>query len=182
MKKMNRERLTRKISHELKEFLTIFVFLAPFFFSFTAYGMNVARNLGHPYFHYGAALVNAFVLARIVLTVELIGLGRRLEKAPLLVPTLYKSAVFTVLYLAFHILETTVHAFIHGEHLASNPKMELIYGNANVLSQATFIFLAFIPFFALREVRRVLGNDNFLSLFLRRGQPLDSEMPLRRVG
>jgi len=59
--------------------------------------------------------------------------------------------------------------------------MELIYGNANVLSQATFIFLAFIPFFALREVRRVLGNDNFLSLFLRRRQPLDSEIPLRRI-
>ena len=178
---MKKEKLTWKISHEIKEFLTVFLFLAPFFFSFTAYGMNVARNLGHPYFHYGAALVNAFVLAKIVLTGELIGLGRRVEKAPLLVPTLYKSAVFTVFYLAFHILETTVQAFIHGQHLASNPNIELIYGNAKILSQATFIFLAFIPFFALREVRRVLGNDNFLSLFLRRGQPLDSEIPLRRI-
>jgi len=178
---MDKERVTRKISHEIKEFLTVFVFIAPFFFSFTAYAMNVARNLGHPYFHYGAALVNGFVLAKIVLTGERIGLGRRVEKAPLLVPTLYKSAVFTVLYLAFHTLETTVHAFIHGQHLASNLDMELIYGNVKIFSQATFIFLAFIPFFALREVRRVLGNDNFLYLFLRRRRPLDSDMPLRRT-
>jgi hypothetical protein len=179
---MNKERLTRKISHQIKEFLTVFLFLAPFFFSFTAYGMYVARNLGHPYFHYGAALVNALVLSRIVMTGEQIGLGRRVEKTPLLVPTLYKSAVFTVFYLAFHILETTVHAFIHGQHLASSLYMELISGNGKILSQATFIFLAFIPFFALREVRRVLGNTNFRYLFLGRGQPLDSDMPLRRIG
>jgi hypothetical protein len=59
--------------------------------------------------------------------------------------------------------------------------MELIYGNGKILSQATFIFLAFIPFFALREVRRVLGNDNFHHLFFDRGQPPDSDMPLRRI-
>jgi len=177
---MNRERLTRKISHEIKEFLMVFVFLAPFFFSFTAYGMNVARNLGHPYFHYGAALVNAFVLAKIVLIGELIGLGRYFEKLPIVVPTLFKSAVFTVLYLTVHTLERIVDALIHGARLASSLNMELIYGNGKILSQATFIFLAFIPFFALREVRRVLGNDNFRHLFFDRGQPPDS-VPLRRI-
>lgn len=43
---MNKGKLTRKISHEIKEFLTVFLFLAPFFLSFAVYGMYVARNLG----------------------------------------------------------------------------------------------------------------------------------------
>ena len=178
---MNKGKLTKKIGHEIKEFLTVFLFLAPLFFSFAAYGMYVARSVGHPYFQYGAALVNALALAKIVLIGELIGLGRYFEKLPLVVPTLYKSAVFTVLYLIFHTLESIVNAFIHGAHLASSLNMEMIYGNGKILSQATFIFLAFIPFFALREVRRVLGNDNFRHLFFDRGQPPDSDMPLRRI-
>ena len=94
---MDKGKLTRKIGHEIKEFLTVFLFLAPFFFSFAAYGMYVARSLGHPYFQYGAALLNALVLAKIVLIGEQTGLGRRFEKLPLVVPTLFKSAVFTIL-------------------------------------------------------------------------------------
>ena len=178
---MNKGKLTRKIGHEIKEFLTVFLFLAPFFLAFTAYGMNVARNLGHPYFHYGAAIVNALVLAKIVLIGELIGLGRYFEKLPLVVPTLFKSAVFTVLYLTVHTLERIVDALIHGARLASSLNMELIYGNGKILSQATFIFLAFIPFFALREVRRVMGNDHFRYLFFGRGQPPDSDIKLPRI-
>jgi hypothetical protein len=174
---MNKGKLTRKISHEIKEFLTVFLFLAPFFLSFAVYGMYVARNLGHPYFQYGAALVNALVLAKIVLIGEQTGLGRRFEKLPLVVPTLYKSAVSTMFYLAFRTLES----IIHGQHLGSGLNVEMIYGKGKMLSQATFIFLAFIPFFALREVRRVLGNDHFRYLFFGRGQPLDSDIKLPRI-
>lgn len=162
---MKKQKLQRKVGHELREFLTVFLFLVPFLFSFTAYGIYVAQEFGASSFHYGIAVVNALVLSKVILIGEVAGLGRQLEKKPLLISTLYKSAVFTIFFLAFHILENILHGCIHGRPLAGALNAELVFGKAKLLSLTAVIFLAFIPFFALREIRRVLGDDQFRHLF-----------------
>jgi hypothetical protein len=43
-----------------------------------------------------------------------------------------------------------------------------VAGTGEILARALTVFFAFIPLFALFETRRMMGEDEFLSLFLGR--------------
>ena len=57
--------LKGKLIHEGKEMLVIFLYLALFFCTFTAYRALVMHELGVSYFHYGFALLKALILAKV---------------------------------------------------------------------------------------------------------------------
>ena len=109
----------RRIAHEIKEFLTVFLFLAPFFMSFATYRICVVGETGSWYFNYGMALVNAIVLAKIIAIGELAKLGKTSENKALIVSTFHKAVAFTLLSLAFHAIEGTVRGILHGSAMPS---------------------------------------------------------------
>jgi hypothetical protein len=113
--------------------------------------------------------VNALVLSKIILIGELLGLGRRSEEKPLIVPSLHKAVVFTVFYLSFRALEDTAHSAFHGMRLSHALYESFIGDTHEHVARALVISFAAIPFFALRETRRVLGPEKFYSLFFRKG-------------
>lgn len=63
---------------------------------------------------YGFALVNALILAKIMLVAEGMGLGRAFEERPLFYSILYKSGVFAMTFLCFHVLEHTLMGVWNG--------------------------------------------------------------------
>ncbi|HUB32077.1 MAG TPA: hypothetical protein VMA31_03575, partial [Bryobacteraceae bacterium] len=63
---------------------------------------------------------------------------------------------------------------VHGATLAGAVHAVIVAGKGEVIVRALTIFFAFIPFFALFEVRRVMGEDRFLGLFLGREPRPDS--------
>jgi hypothetical protein len=168
---MNKESGKERIVHELREFLTVFLFLAPFFASFATY--RIYLKGGSELLALGLAMVNALVLAKIILIGEIARLGRRSENKPLLVSTIHKSLMFTLLYLAFHVLEEGVHGVLHG-HSFFRP---LVVEKEEFLGLGLVLFFAMIPFFAVREMRRVMGADNFRHLFLGRNRPEQFNQP-----
>jgi len=178
---MNREESVRNIRHEMVEFFSIFIFLAPFFLSVSIYRMYIERESGQVYFHCGAALVNALILSKIILIGEAAGLGRGSERRALLLSTIYKSFVFAVFYMAFYVLEEAVHAAWHDQRLGGALAKAVVYQRGELLSHFGFLFFAFIPFFALREIRRVLGVEEFRSLLLGRRRPPVEGPTLRRT-
>jgi hypothetical protein len=178
--------LSHKLAHEMKEFLAVFLFLAPFFLSITNYRMYLQGNFSHPLLAYAIALFNALVLSKIILLGELIHLGGRFRNRALLFITIDKAAVFTVLYFMVHLLEDGVRGSLHGKGFLESIHAEAFSNIGGLFARLLFVFFAFIPFFALMETRRVLGVDRFRELFLgathRRNGSNETPSPIRTVG
>jgi hypothetical protein len=158
--------LKEKATHELREFAVIAAYLAFFFFAVAAYSMLLLNQFRVSYFVYGTALINALVIAKVILIGEYARLGKKHESKPLFQAALYKAFLFSLLVFAFHIVEEAIKRRWHGENFATT------YHGIRVnelLARSVVIFCAFLPLFAFRELRRVLGEDNFSSLFFRSG-------------
>ena len=87
------------------------------------------------------------------------------KDAPLIHPTLFKSAAFAIVLGGFKILEETVIGLYHGhtfnESLTSNPGGTL----KGILTLMALVAVLLIPFFGFTELRRVFGEDKLEKLF-----------------
>jgi hypothetical protein len=159
--------LKQRIIHESREFLKVFLFVAPFFCAFATYRMLLLDQFEEKYFAYGTAFVNALVLSKIILLGEYLRLGKRLEHKPLIYSTIYKSFLFTLLVAVFHVLEDAVKGLLHGETISSVFAALGGQGITEVLGRGLVMFWAFLPFFAMRETARILGEARLTDLFFR---------------
>ena len=160
--------------HELREFVTVFFFLAPFFLAFEAYRLYLEGNLGEPLLAFGMALFNALVLSKVILIGEMAHLGKLSRNRPLLVTTVHKAAMFAILYTLFHVLEQGIRGIVRGESFLEAVRAEALRPSGGPAIRMVVVFFAFVPFFALRELRRVIGEERFQQLFLGSGRHLTS--------
>jgi hypothetical protein len=161
---------TQRITDEVAEFLVVFLFIAPFVITLATYRIFIGTHESTLYV-YLAALVNALVLSKVVRTGEMIGLGKTSENKPLILPTLHKSFVFSLFYVAFLGLESTGHNLLHGRGLFAALDVGFVAEKAELLMRGLVTFFGAIPFFALREVRRILGPDTLRDLFFGTARP-----------
>jgi hypothetical protein len=161
--------LKQKLTHEAKELLGIFLFLVVFFEAFGIYRVLLLREFQLEFVRYAAPIVSALVLAKVILIGEFAGLGKRSEQQRLIISTIYKAFVFGLLAVGFHVLEEAVRALVHHKGLAEAFEvLRTASGRYELLGQCLVLFCAFIPFFAFRETRRVLGGSRLYDLFFRR--------------
>jgi hypothetical protein len=107
-------------------------------------------------------------------------LGRGLEQKPLIVPTLYKTAVFTLFVVAFAVLEHAIKGLWTGTGIMGGVAEFFEKGSHELLANSLVVFVAFIPFFGVKELGRVVGEEKIRRLFFRRRDP-DSAAAERRV-
>ena len=164
---MDKGSLKQKIIHELGEYLTIFLFVAPLFLAFSTYSMLLLNHFRDKSFEYGTAFVNALVLSKIILIGEHLRVGHRQEHRPLIYSTIFKSFAFTLLVAVFHMLENAIKGLFRGEGMPST--FAALSGGdiRELLGRSVALFFAFLPFFALRETGRVLGGRRLADLFFR---------------
>jgi len=86
-----RTSLKQKTAHEFGEMAIVFLYLAFFFCAVATYGMLLLGKFQISYFTYGAALVNALVVAKVILIGEAVHYGRKLEAKPLIYSVFYKA-------------------------------------------------------------------------------------------
>jgi hypothetical protein len=161
-----RSELKAKAKHELKELVMIFLYLAFFFCALTTYTMLLMDEFHVRYWSYAFALINALVITKVIMIGEYAKVGRRYEARPLFVSSIYKAFLFGLLVFGFHILEEAIKRLVHGSNPAKAPhgiRMDELAGRCIV------IFCTFIPLFAFREFRRVLGEDKFHALLFKSG-------------
>jgi hypothetical protein len=156
--------LKQKVAHELEEMAMIFLYLAFFFCSIATYSMLLLNKFQISYFTYGAALINALVIAKVILIGEYAHLGKKQEAKPLIYSSAYKAFLFSLLVFAFHIVEEAIKHLVHGQRLAEAIRDVRI---DDLLSRTVIIFCTFIPLFAFREMQRVLGEEQFRTLLFR---------------
>ena len=142
--------------HELIEYWINFAYLTVFLAAFVWY-----RRL----------TIEAAVLAKVIMVGDILRLGRGLERKPLILPTLYNTVVFSIWVGLFSLLEATVRGLWHKQGLTSGFEEIASKGWYEVLAWAIVLFVAFVPFFALRELDRVLGEGRLRALFWRRLSP-----------
>ena len=156
--------LKQRAAHEFREVVILTAYLAFFFLALATYSAFLPGQFHISYFAYGAALINALVIAKVILIGEALHAGTRYEgRAPLLHSAIWKAFVFGFLVFASHILEEIIKNLIHGK--AAMAAFHEIHLEV-LLSRAVVIFLTFIPLFLFRELRRVIGEEKFMTLVL----------------
>jgi hypothetical protein len=156
--------LKQRAVHEFEEVVILTVYLLFFFLALATYSAFLLGQFHISYFAYGTALINALVIAKVILIGEALHAGTRYEKkAALLYSAIWKAFVFGFLVFAFHLLEEMIKNLIHGKAAMTafhEVRLEVL------LSRAVVIFLTFIPLFLFRELRRVIGEEKFMTLVL----------------
>lgn len=149
----------KKLAEEARRFLLMFLYLWALLLLFVLNEDIVLRKQGVNITAQGFALLNALVLAKVMLLSEDLDLGRWLPRKPLIFPILQESLLLTMLFIAFHILEHIVigHFFKHETVAASVPHI----GGGGLLGLclvSAVLFIALLPFFAFKHIGREIGE------------------------
>lgn len=161
--------LKEKAVFQLKEFLGMFLYLWVLFALFAIHQSIILAQEHINYQAQGLAIINALILAKVMLIGEDLHLGSGLRDKPLAYSILYKSLVFSVFLIGFHIVEEVVVGLTRGRSIAQS--FPAVGGGSMqaIWSRGAIVFVALIPFFAFREFGRVIGRHELWSLLLKRG-------------
>lgn len=165
--------LKQKIVSELRLFFIYAAFLTLFFCSLTTYRRLILSEYSISYLHYGSGVIQALIISKIILLGETFQLGEKYASKPLIVPTIYKSVIFSVLVLVFTVVEHFVIGSLHGVPPA-HVYEELMNKNIDeILAKILVVFSVFIVFFAFLETGRVFGEDKLMKLFMHKNKKSD---------
>lgn len=170
---MNEKRaeLKEKAISEVKKFAVIVGYLWVLFVLFEIHkltilrGQNPATPLGY---RIGFALINALILGKIILIAEVFHFGERPKNSPLVYAILFKSAAFSALLVCCDILEEVLAGVFHNKTIAQSIPALGGGGLEGILLVGLMVFIVLIPFFSFREVARVVGEDELLSIIFKR--------------
>jgi len=160
--------LKQRAYHEFREFIVIVLYLWLVFWLLLLYKSVILDEEHITYLAHGIALINAVVLGKFVLIARAFHLGDTAEDAPLIYPTLLKSALFSILLACCKILEDTAVGFFHGKSF-SQSIADLGGGTLKgILTLSLILFVLLIPFFGFGELQRVFGEGRLGQIFLHR--------------
>jgi hypothetical protein len=163
------------IFEELVEYWINVAYLTVVFAAFTQYRRFVLAAHDIAYTNYWVALIEALILAKVIMIGVVLRLGRGLEKKPLIFPTLYRTFVFMLFVAVFKLIEHAIKGLWTGMGLTGGIVDFFEKGSHELLTNSLVVFTAFIPFFAFKELERVLGVDKIRALFFRRRAEQGSE-------
>jgi hypothetical protein len=169
MTRDKKTQLKKKAAEEMQLLLVIFLYLFVFFGAFHAYRALILREVGINYFRYGYALLEALVIAKVILLGEAMGLSKKVTGGRLIFSALRLAVVYAVLVAIFEVLEHVIEGLVHGKTLVASLDQLLSLDINELLGKTIVIFIAFIPFFAFWEVGRALGGEKMAELIFRKG-------------
>jgi hypothetical protein len=158
-----------KILDEGKRFAVIFFYLWALLLLFVLEEDIVLRARGINFTSQGFALLNALMLAKVMLLVEDLNPGRWLRQRPLIYPILQESVLLTVLFICFHIVEHVALGWFRGEPLAASVPHIGGGGIIGLLLVAAALFIALIPFFAFKYIAREIGKGKLRTMIFGTG-------------
>jgi len=163
--------LKQKARREFREFLIIS------FYFWVVLGVmllykSIVLNAEHVGSHItvwekGFAILNALALGKVVLIARAFHLGESYDDAPLIYPTLLKSALFSIVLACFKILEEAAVGYFH--HKTFQQSIADLGGGTlqAILGLTMVLFVVLIPFFGYTELQRVWGEGKLQTLFFK---------------
>jgi hypothetical protein len=157
------------IFYGMAEYWLNVCYLTLAFAAFTQYRRLILAAHDITYTNYWVAVINALILAKVIMIGSVFRLGRGLERQPLIYPTLYKTVVFTLFCGLFALAEHVITGLWQGE--GGMRALAELFGNGTheLLANSLVVLVAFIPYFGVKELGRVLGEDKIRALFFQKG-------------
>ena len=90
-------------------------YLTLVFAAFTQYRRFLLAAHDITYTNYWVAVIEALILAKVIMIGDVLRLGRGLEQKPLIYPTLYKTVVFTLFVGVFTLVEHAIKGLWTGK-------------------------------------------------------------------
>jgi hypothetical protein len=169
--------LKQAIITEARKMMVISAFLFLFLGGFATYRRLILSEYHIDYFQYGYSLIEALVLAKVLLIGDLMHLGERFRHRPLIIPTLYKTLSFSIFVLVFALFEHFVVGLFQGKDLAEVVREFATQGAPQIFAKLLVMVVAFIPMFAVWEISRVLGEGKLFRLFFEQGGTIELAPP-----
>jgi hypothetical protein len=170
------ETLKEKARREMRNFLVISLYLWIIFGLFVLYKSIILSEEHIPFAAHGFALINALAMAKVMLVAQGLHFADRFKEAPLIYPTLFKSAAFAVVLGVFKIVEEALIGLYHGRSF-SESIASIGGGTLNgILSLTLLLAVLLIPFFGFAEVDRVFGEQKLKKLFFASRHPAEGSV------
>ena len=100
---------------------------------------------------------------------EAFNVADNLKSRPLAYPIIYRSAAFSLILIMFHLIEEVLAGAWHGKPVTESLAASGAGSAKEILVFGLIMFVALMPFFALREIARDIGDDKlFEQFFVRR--------------
>src|SRR5450631_771944 len=158
--------MKQKAAHEGKELLILFVYLGFFFCALTTYKTLLLKGYESVSLDYGFALLNALIIAKVILIGDFVKVVHKYEARALVLSVFYKAFLYGLFVFVFHLIEELIKELIHhGEVGKAFHEVKL----DQLAIRCLIIFCTFLPLFGFRELRRVIGEEEFHDLILRPG-------------
>jgi hypothetical protein len=160
--------LKAKAKEEFKMFWAIAIYMALMFSAFYTYRRLTLSESGVTYLHYGIGIIEALILAKVILIGHALRLGRRFEDEPLIVSVVVKTLLFGIFVAIFSVIEHVIEGLVHHETWDAITHQLFSAGRDEIFAKTLMMMITFIPFFAFWETDRVLGEGKLFALFFRK--------------
>ena len=155
-----------KFKEEFIEYWINVLYLSIYFGVFITYKRLILLQNNIDFEQYGTAFFNAFVLGKVVSIIGMTKIGKKTLNANLSIITLYKTVIFTLCLLVFNTLEEFVSGYFKTDSLQGATDYLIhhliTYEHAGRL---LIMFTCFIPFFAFKELAKVIGHKKIIDLY-----------------
>jgi hypothetical protein len=178
----------RKRNLKERAFAEVLKFWAVVFYLWVMLGIfalheSVVSAKDHINYHfYGFALFNALISGKVMLVAEDLHFADWFKGRPLIYPILCKAVAFSILLLGFDVVEEVLFAVFKGN--TSGRSIPSI-GDGSLIAVffvGIILSVALIPFFAFREIGRVIGERELRCLIFTDGAKAAAFQPGRRQG
>ena len=167
--------LRPKLWAEAKAVLFLFIYLALLLGAFVNYRRLILAEYQIAYFQYGYTLIEALLLAKLIVLGRYLHVGERFDRSPLIIPTLYKTFWFSLFILAFAVLEHLIIGRLHGKTPAVVFDEILAKTIWEILANVLVLCIALMPLFAAWSADTILGEGKLFQLFFARTARVNDE-------
>jgi len=167
-------KVKQKFFHEITVFYLYTFFLYLLFGTFITYERLLLGYYGNSHIRYGYSLLEALILAKVIMIGEAAKIGEKYKYHPLIIPVIYKTLAFSLLLLIFNLLEHYIIGYFAGRTFMQTYYI-IMHQKMNIMLAKTFIMIIiFAQFFVMLELSRALGENKLAALFFKKRSHADN--------
>jgi len=158
--------LTRLLD-QFRQYAVMFLYLLILFGLFVLNERIVLDQHGLTFAASGFAVINALVLAKVMLVMEDLRPARFVERRPLVYVIVFEALLLTLFFLVFHVVERVAMSLWHGASLDRSLVTIGGGGWAGVICVSLILFISLLPYFAFKHLSRAIGIERVKTLLFR---------------